>query len=118
MFPDDYSTPPIPKAKKRLREPLRSLTKKENGKYVLYNDISILQFFIRSKHSPFVGKFAEDCDNLGNRPPKQRIDFAKYGGRRVEGKVGEKKEVKEEKEEEKEEGKGEEIKILETKTGS
>ena len=77
---------------------MRNLTKKENGKYVLYNDISILQFFIRSMHSPFVDEFAEDCDNLGNRPPKQRIDFAKYG-RRVEGEK-EKKEVNEEEEEE------------------
>ena len=36
-------------------------------------------------NSPFVGEYAEDCDNLGDEPPKQRIDFAKYG-KRVKGK--------------------------------
>ena len=36
-------------------------------------------------NSPFVDEYAEDCDKLGDGPPKQRIDFAKYG-KRVEGK--------------------------------
>ena len=38
-------------------------------------------------NSPFVDEYAEDCDKLGDGPPKQRIDFAKYG-KRVEGKKG------------------------------
>ena len=54
-------------------------------------------------NSPFVDEYAEDCDKLGDGPPKQRIDFAKYG-KRVEGK----KEGKKRKKGEKEGKKGEE----------